>query len=61
MTNERFYTVEEVAERLRVTPYTLRVYIRNGELGAVKIGKQYRISEGQLQEFLKNQQTKQEH
>lgn len=36
-------TVAEVADRLRVTPATVRRLIRDGELGALRVGRQYRV------------------
>lgn len=45
-------TVQEVAERLKVSENTVRRWIREGELKALKAGKSYRITEEQLQKFL---------
>jgi excisionase family DNA binding protein len=42
------YSVEQVAERLSLHPRTVRGYIRTGRLRAVRIGKQYRISQADL-------------
>lgn len=33
-----FFTVEEIARKLRVVPETVRRYTRTGELRAVKLG-----------------------
>jgi excisionase family DNA binding protein len=38
------YSVEQVAERLGLHVKTVRNYVREGRLKAVRIGKQYRIS-----------------
>lgn len=38
------YSVEQVAERLGLHVRTVRNYIRDGRLKAVRIGKQYRIA-----------------
>lgn len=38
------YTVSEVAELLGLHVRTVRTYVRDGRLKAVRIGKQYRIS-----------------
>src|SRR3954453_23895552 len=37
------YSVEQVAERLGLHVRTVRNYVRDGRLKAVRIGKQYRI------------------
>ena len=50
--NVKFYTIEEVAAILRVNPATVRQLIASGELNATKVGRQYRISEQQLQDYI---------
>jgi excisionase family DNA binding protein len=42
------YSVEQVAERLGLHVRTVRNYVRDGRLKAVKIGKQYRIARADL-------------
>jgi len=42
--NEDLYSVEQVAELLGLHVKTVRHYVREGRLKAVRIGKQYRIS-----------------
>jgi excisionase family DNA binding protein len=42
--DEKWYSVEQVADMLRLHPKTLRRYITEGKLRASKLGKQYRIS-----------------
>lgn len=46
-----WYSVEQVAERLGLHVRTVRGYIRDGRLTAVRIGKQYRIARSDLDEF----------
>src|SRR5579872_3950555 len=41
---EDLYTVEQVAELLGLHVKTVRLYVREGRLKAVRIGKQYRIA-----------------
>ncbi|MBT2448769.1 helix-turn-helix domain-containing protein [Streptomyces sp. ISL-43] len=41
---QELYSVGEVAERLGLHVRTVRNYVRDGRLKAVRIGKQYRIS-----------------
>lgn len=41
---EQWMSVEEVARALDLQPRTVRNYIRDGRLPAVRIGKQYRIA-----------------
>jgi excisionase family DNA binding protein len=42
------YSIEQVAARLALHPRTVRNYVREGRLKAVKIGKQYRIAREDL-------------
>lgn len=52
MTEIKVYTVEEIAELMKVTKTTVYSYIKRGELKAKKIGKYYRVTEANLKEFL---------
>jgi excisionase family DNA binding protein len=47
--DEEWYTLEDVADRLGLHVRTVRNYVRDGRLGAVRIGKQYRVSRADLQ------------
>lgn len=49
---DRVYSVEQVAERLGLHVRTIRGYVRDGRLNAVRIGKQYRIAEADLEAFI---------
>lgn len=44
-----WYSLEDVADRLGLHVRTVRGYVRDGRLGAVRIGKQYRVSHADLQ------------
>lgn len=55
-----YMTTKDVADRLNVAKSTVTYYIRNKQLNAAKIGKGYKISEKDLQEFIKKRQTKNE-
>jgi excisionase family DNA binding protein len=45
------YSVEQVAQRLGLHVRTVRTYVRDGRLRAVRIGKQYRIARSDLEEL----------
>ncbi|MFF3274731.1 helix-turn-helix domain-containing protein [Streptomyces chrestomyceticus] len=49
--NDRFYSVDQVAELLGLHVRTVRSYVRDGRLAAVRIGKQYRIAHEDLETF----------
>lgn len=50
----RLYSLQEVADILRLNRQTLYNNIRKGNLQATKYGKEYRITEEQLQDILQN-------
>ena len=56
--SETFYTTDEVAERLNIEKEVIRELIRKNELYAIKIGKSYRITDSDLQEFLSERYTR---
>lgn len=45
------YTCAEVAQRYGVEKITVWDWIRKRKLGAIKLGKEYRISEDDLRQF----------
>lgn len=49
--DRRFYSVDEVAQRLGLQVRTVRGYVRSGRLKAVRIGKQYRVTREALEEL----------
>ena len=55
MHGERLYTVKEVAERLRLNPETVRVWLRSGKLKGILIGGRksgYRIPDSEVRRLL---------
>jgi excisionase family DNA binding protein len=50
--DERYATLPEVAERLKVSRRTVYRWIKNGDLNAYQFGREYRITESALKEFL---------
>ena len=47
-----FYTIRELASKLKVTPQTIRKFIKDGRLSGQRYGRPYLISDIQLREFL---------
>lgn len=54
---ENFFTVEEIADRLKVAPLTVRRWLKSGELRGIKFGKLWRIRESDLVAFLEARTT----
>ena len=54
MTNEQYYTIEEVAKMLKVVYLTVYRWIQSGKLTAYKTGKQYRIKQEDFNKFIKD-------
>jgi len=50
---EPVYTVKECAEKLKTTERTVLELIRKQRLRAVKVGREYRITEEALNDFIK--------
>jgi excisionase family DNA binding protein len=50
-------TTEEVLAYLNVTPRTIYRLIRTGELTAIRIGRQWRFRQSDLEAFLDRQRT----
>lgn len=50
--SKKLYSAEEVADKLGLHVRTVRGYVRDGRLKAVRIGKQYRIAQEDLEELL---------
>lgn len=50
----KVYTLQEAADILRLNRQTLYNNIRKGRLNIQKLGKEYRITEEQLQDIIQN-------
>lgn len=49
---ERFYSAEELAEYLKLGPQTVRAWIREGKVKAIKFGRSWRIADDELKRIL---------
>lgn len=58
--DQNFYAIPEVAERLKITEELVRELIRRGELHAFRIGKAYRITDDDIDDYLRSCSTQAE-
>lgn len=49
---EKFYTIDQVANILEMHHKTIRKFIKDGKLKANKVGKQWRVSQEDLNNFM---------
>lgn len=54
---EQVYTAEEVAAILKATPQTVRRYLVAGKLGGFKVGRDWRVTESDLEAFIKGSRS----
>jgi len=49
MEDEKYYTIEEVAEMLKVVYMTVYRWIKQGKLKAFRVGKKYMIKKSDIE------------
>jgi len=54
---ERLLTVREVAELLRLSTHTVRLWLQTGKLRGLRVGRRWRVRESDLHAFLKAAET----
>lgn len=58
MTNETYYSINEVAKLLKVAYLTVYHWIRAGKLPAYQVEKQYRIDKKDFEKFIQSYKVK---
>lgn len=58
--DQNFYAIPEVAERLKIKEELVRELIRRGELHAYRIGKAYRVTDDDIDDYLRACSTRAE-
>jgi excisionase family DNA binding protein len=48
----KFYTIPETAKALKVTPQTIRAWIKQGKIKSQRIGRPILITQSNLKDFL---------
>lgn len=54
MATEKVYTLDEVADELRVTKRTVYDYVKFKKIMSVKVGKMWKVSESELNYIKEN-------
>jgi excisionase family DNA binding protein len=57
---DRLLTVVEVAELMRVSNMTVYRLIKSGQMAAIRVGKNYRIRESDVNEYLSDRAVRPE-
>ena len=60
MLSRKFLTVRDVADLLQVGEVTVRHWIRDGELRAIDVGREWRIAPGDLEQFVERRASPQQ-
>ncbi len=55
---EEFFTIKDIASKLKVCTNTVRALVKSKDLLAIKVGHQWRITSGDLAQYV---QTKKRH
>ena len=53
---KQLYTIEEVADFLRVSIRTVRRYLKDGTIRGFKVGQNWRISDEEVSRYINEQQ-----
>lgn len=53
----QFYTIQEVADLLKVSYITVFRWVKAGKITAYKVGKQHRIKQEDLDKFIENSKS----
>ena len=54
VSDSQFLTIAEVAAKMRVSKMTVYRLVHGGELPAVRVGRSFRVTEDDVNEYLRN-------
>jgi excisionase family DNA binding protein len=57
MLSQQFLTVKDVADLLKVGEVTVRHWIKDGDLRAIDVGREWRIAPADLENFLRRHES----
>ena len=60
LVGDRLLTVGEVAATMRVSNMTVYRFIKSGQLAAIRVGKNYRIRESEMDRYLSERSVQSE-
>lgn len=52
LTGDRVYTLQEIADIMKLNKQTIQNYVKKGTLKATKFGRVYRVTEEELKRFM---------
>jgi len=55
---KKLYSVQDLSEMLPITPFTIREYFRKGKIKGNKIGKNWFVTEENLESFIEGEDAK---
>ena len=55
----KIYNVVEVSKILKLTPLTVAEYIRAGKITAFKVGKEWRMTDEDIEKFIQDRRDEQ--
>jgi excisionase family DNA binding protein len=55
--NETYYTLQEIADRLKVNYRTVYRWVRADKLPAYKFGSEWRVAEADMEKFIEERRT----
>ncbi len=58
MTDEKYLTVEEVSQVLRLHPETVKELLRTEQIPGRKIGRKWRVSQEELDMYIRRKEDK---
>ena len=58
MLSKPFFTIHEIAELLKISEATIRTWIHDGELRAVRFGREFRVAAKDLEAFVNAHATR---
>lgn len=57
---ERYYTLQQIADRLQVNYRTVYRWVHEGRLPAYQVGQRWRVGESDLRAFMEARKTERE-